>query len=187
MIALLLVTEAERTTQTFTALIIALVVVAVLIGILTIWYWRHTSPKRRYRRRVEGAQPRRQEVEHDRYDRYDDDGHGTDGYDDGRYRDNRYDDNRYDDNRYDDNRYDDVPVDHGYQGPDRRSARADGDYPQIYSRVPGEQGRAPDEGVVRSSYQQVSPGTFARQVRGEDVEPRPTGELPRERSADRRR
>ncbi|MFV0258901.1 MAG: hypothetical protein ACK5PP_10695 [Acidimicrobiales bacterium] len=161
MIALLLVTEAERTTRTFTTLIVALVVVAVLIGLLTIWYWRHTSPKRRYRRRLETAPPARQEPEPDVHDRYD-------RYSDGGYR---------DDHAY---------QDHGDQSGKDPFFRADANYPEIYSRVPGGPDGNRDDGVVRP-YQQVTPGTFARQARGEGVEPRPTGELAQERIADRRR
>lgn len=49
MIAVALVTEAQRTEQAVTALIVLLLVVAALLSLLTIWYWRHTSPKRRAR------------------------------------------------------------------------------------------------------------------------------------------
>lgn len=49
MIAAVLVTEVQRTEQAVTALIVLLLVVAALLSILTIWYWRHTSPKRRAR------------------------------------------------------------------------------------------------------------------------------------------
>lgn len=44
-----MVTEAQRTEQAVTALIVLLLVVAGLLTLLTIWYWRHTSPKRRAR------------------------------------------------------------------------------------------------------------------------------------------
>ena len=44
------VTEAQKTQQALTALILLLLVVAGLLALLTLWYWRHTSPKRRMRR-----------------------------------------------------------------------------------------------------------------------------------------
>jgi len=44
------VSEAQQTEQALTALVWLLVVVAALLALLTIWYWRHTSPKRRMRR-----------------------------------------------------------------------------------------------------------------------------------------
>ena len=47
MIGVAWVTEAEQTERVITALIVLLVVVAALLTLLTIWYWRHTSPKRR--------------------------------------------------------------------------------------------------------------------------------------------
>lgn len=43
------VTEAQQTERALTALVWLLVVVAALLALLTIWYWRHTSPKRRMR------------------------------------------------------------------------------------------------------------------------------------------
>ncbi|MGF1598544.1 MAG: hypothetical protein ACFCVK_16700 [Acidimicrobiales bacterium] len=51
MIAVALVTEAQQTQRTITALIILLLVVATMLALLTLWYWRHTNP-RRYVRRV---------------------------------------------------------------------------------------------------------------------------------------
>lgn len=50
MIAAALVTEAQQTERAVTALIVLLLVVAGLLAVLTIWYWRHTSPKRVERR-----------------------------------------------------------------------------------------------------------------------------------------
>ncbi|MGI9612272.1 MAG: hypothetical protein ACR2QO_05135 [Acidimicrobiales bacterium] len=44
------VTEAQQTEQALTALVWLLLVVAALLAVLTIWYWRHTSPKRKMRR-----------------------------------------------------------------------------------------------------------------------------------------
>jgi hypothetical protein len=44
------VTEAQQTQRVLTALVALLVVVALLLALLTLWYWRHTSPKRRMRR-----------------------------------------------------------------------------------------------------------------------------------------
>ena len=41
--------EAEQTERVITGLIVLLLVVAVLLTVLTIWYWIHTSPKRRAR------------------------------------------------------------------------------------------------------------------------------------------
>lgn len=38
--------EAQQTEQVITALIVLLLVVAVLLTVLTVWYWRHTSPRR---------------------------------------------------------------------------------------------------------------------------------------------
>lgn len=49
-IAAALVTEAQQTERAVTALIVLLLVVAGLLAVLTIWYWRHTSPKRMERR-----------------------------------------------------------------------------------------------------------------------------------------
>jgi hypothetical protein len=46
MLGVVLVTEAERTEQTMTLLIAALVVVAVLLALATVWYWRRTDPRR---------------------------------------------------------------------------------------------------------------------------------------------
>lgn len=51
MIGLVLVTEAQRTERVVTALIFLLLAIAVLLAILTIWYWRQTDPRRH------GAQP----------------------------------------------------------------------------------------------------------------------------------
>ncbi|MEM9135516.1 MAG: hypothetical protein AAGA59_25025 [Actinomycetota bacterium] len=39
-------TEAQQTEQAVTFLIILLLVVAFLLTLITIWYWRHTSPRR---------------------------------------------------------------------------------------------------------------------------------------------
>lgn len=39
-------TEAQQTEQAVTFLIILLLVVALLLTLITIWYWRHTSPRR---------------------------------------------------------------------------------------------------------------------------------------------
>jgi hypothetical protein len=49
-IGLVLVTESERTQRLITMLIFALLIVGVLLIALTIWYWRHTNPKRYVRR-----------------------------------------------------------------------------------------------------------------------------------------
>lgn len=43
------VSEAQQTERALMALVWLLVVVAVLLALLTVWYWRHTSPKRRMR------------------------------------------------------------------------------------------------------------------------------------------
>lgn len=47
MIAVALAAEAQNTEQIITVLILLLLVIAVLLTALTVWYWRHTSPKRR--------------------------------------------------------------------------------------------------------------------------------------------
>ncbi|MEM8922139.1 MAG: hypothetical protein AAGD35_01470 [Actinomycetota bacterium] len=39
-------TEAQQTERMLTALIFLLLVVAALLTVITIWYWRHTSPRR---------------------------------------------------------------------------------------------------------------------------------------------
>lgn len=46
---LVLVTEAQQTERMITALIALLLVVAALLAVLTAWYWRHTSPRRKTR------------------------------------------------------------------------------------------------------------------------------------------
>ena len=46
---LLLVTEAQQTERAITALIALLLVVAAMLAVLTVWYWRHTSPRRKAR------------------------------------------------------------------------------------------------------------------------------------------
>ena len=43
----MLATEAERTQRVITGLIGLLLVVAALLALLTVWYWRHTDPRRR--------------------------------------------------------------------------------------------------------------------------------------------
>lgn len=42
--------ETQQTEQAITALIVLLLVVAGLLTVLTVWYWRHTSPRRVARR-----------------------------------------------------------------------------------------------------------------------------------------
>lgn len=44
---IVLVTEAQQTERALTAFIILLLVVAALLALLTLWYWRHTDPRRR--------------------------------------------------------------------------------------------------------------------------------------------
>jgi hypothetical protein len=46
---LVLAAEADETRQTMTMLIGSLVGIAVLLALLTVWYWFHTDPKRRSR------------------------------------------------------------------------------------------------------------------------------------------
>ena len=43
---MVLVTEAQRTGQMMTMLIVLLVAVAVLLAAATVWYWRRTDPRR---------------------------------------------------------------------------------------------------------------------------------------------
>lgn len=45
-----LVTEAQQTERAITALIILLLVVALMLALLTAWYWRYTSPRRYVRK-----------------------------------------------------------------------------------------------------------------------------------------
>jgi len=49
-LSLVLVTESEETQRFITMLIVALLVFAGLLFLVTLWYWRNTSPKRRVRR-----------------------------------------------------------------------------------------------------------------------------------------
>jgi hypothetical protein len=44
---LVLAAEADETRQAITFLIVCLVGIAVLLSLLTVWYWRYTSPSRR--------------------------------------------------------------------------------------------------------------------------------------------
>lgn len=53
MLGLVLVTESEETQRFITMLIVALLVFAGLLFLITLWYWRYTSPKRRVRRLVQ--------------------------------------------------------------------------------------------------------------------------------------
>jgi len=53
--SLVLVTESEQTQRFITMLIVALLVFAGLLFLITLWYWRHTSPKRRVRRVLQPA------------------------------------------------------------------------------------------------------------------------------------
>lgn len=55
MLNLVLVTESEETQRFITMLIVALLVFAGLLFLITLWYWRHTSPKRRVRRVLQPA------------------------------------------------------------------------------------------------------------------------------------
>ncbi len=55
MVSLVLVTESEQTQRFVTMVIIALLVFAGLLFLITLWYWRHTSPKRRVRRVLQPA------------------------------------------------------------------------------------------------------------------------------------
>lgn len=55
MFSLVLVTESEETQRFITMLIVALLVFAGLLFLITLWYWRHTSPKRRVRRVLQPA------------------------------------------------------------------------------------------------------------------------------------
>ncbi len=48
-IAVAWMSEAEQTEQAITGLIVLLLVVAALLAVLTVWYWIHTSPRRRAR------------------------------------------------------------------------------------------------------------------------------------------
>ncbi|MEM7272076.1 MAG: hypothetical protein AAF547_03260 [Actinomycetota bacterium] len=43
------VDEVDATRQTITLLVVSLVAIAVLLAVLTVWYWHYTSPKRRAR------------------------------------------------------------------------------------------------------------------------------------------
>ncbi len=47
MFVLVLAAEADETRQAITFLIVCLVGIAVLLTLLTVWYWRYTSPSRR--------------------------------------------------------------------------------------------------------------------------------------------
>lgn len=51
----MLVTESEETQRFITMLIVALLVFAGLLFLITLWYWRHTNPKRRVRRVLQPA------------------------------------------------------------------------------------------------------------------------------------
>ncbi len=55
MLSLVLVTESEETQRFITMLIIALLVFAGLLFLITLWYWRSTNPKRRVRRVLQPA------------------------------------------------------------------------------------------------------------------------------------
>ena len=55
MLSLVLVTESEQTQRFITMLIVALLAFAGLLFLLTLWYWRHTNPKRRVRRVLQPA------------------------------------------------------------------------------------------------------------------------------------
>ncbi len=44
---IVLVTEAQQTQTAITALIALLLVIAAMLAVLTLWYWRHTNPRRR--------------------------------------------------------------------------------------------------------------------------------------------
>lgn len=50
MIGVAAASQADQTVQAVSALIVLLLVVAGLLTLLTIWYWFHTSPRRRARR-----------------------------------------------------------------------------------------------------------------------------------------
>ena len=79
--SIVLVTEAQQTQRAITALIGLLLVVAAMLAILTLWYWRHTSPRRR-------GQQRYVEVETGAWaGTYDDEFHSNidDAYAGGRY------------------------------------------------------------------------------------------------------
>ncbi|MCP3992836.1 MAG: hypothetical protein GY926_25040 [bacterium] len=54
MIGIALVSDADQTEQAITGLIVLLLVVAGLLTVLTIWYWIHTSPRRRTREAHQG-------------------------------------------------------------------------------------------------------------------------------------
>jgi len=54
-LSLVLVTESEQTQRFITMLIVALLVFAGLLFLLTLWYWRSTNPKRRVRRVLQPA------------------------------------------------------------------------------------------------------------------------------------
>lgn len=79
---MVLVTEAQQTQRAITALIGLLLVVGAMLAILTFWYWRHTSPRRRVQNRyvdVDDGGPRQA---------FDQGGHGSgpsDVYAGGRY------------------------------------------------------------------------------------------------------
>lgn len=55
MLSLVLVTESEETQRFITMLIVALLVFAGLLFLVTLWYWRSTNPKRRVRRVLQPA------------------------------------------------------------------------------------------------------------------------------------
>ncbi len=50
----------DSTGRQISYLIIALLVVALLLALLTIWYWWHTDPKRRGRRPLPAETPNRE-------------------------------------------------------------------------------------------------------------------------------
>jgi len=56
-IAVVFASEAQQTQRMVLLLIVALVVVAVLLAGLTLWYWRHTDPRRRQQPRTYAAVP----------------------------------------------------------------------------------------------------------------------------------
>ncbi|MEZ5409999.1 MAG: hypothetical protein R2761_18360 [Acidimicrobiales bacterium] len=55
MLSLVLVTESEQTQRFITMLIVALLVFAGLLFLITLWYLRYTNPKRRVRRVLQPA------------------------------------------------------------------------------------------------------------------------------------
>ena len=62
-LTLIVAQETDQTGRQITTMIVVLLVIALLLGLLTAWYWRHTDPRRRAQLQAEARRAAREAEE----------------------------------------------------------------------------------------------------------------------------